>query len=48
MMIEFKKRNLKAQAQVPVTVEYKVEIVGEYFADIVVEDRIITDAHGHL
>jgi GxxExxY protein len=43
MMIEFKKRNLKAQAQVPVTVEYKGEIVGEYFADIVVENRIILE-----
>ena len=43
MMVELKKRNLKAQAQVPVKVEYKGEIVGEYFADIVVEDRIILE-----
>ena len=42
MMIEFKKRNLKAP-QVPVTVEYKGEIVGEYFADIEVENRIILE-----
>jgi GxxExxY protein len=28
---------------VPVKVEYKGEIVGEYFADIVIEDRIILE-----
>ena len=43
MMIELKKRHLKAQAQVPVKVGYKGEIVGEYFADIVIEDRIILE-----
>jgi GxxExxY protein len=43
MVIELKKRNLKAKAQVPVKVEYKGEIVGEYFADIVIEDRIILE-----
>ena len=43
MMIELKKRNFKAQAQLPINVEYKGEIVGEYFADIVVEDQIILE-----
>ena len=43
MMVELKKRHLKAQAQEPIKIEYKGEIVGEYFADIVVENRIILE-----
>ena len=43
MVVELKKRYLKAQAQEPIKVKYKGEIVGEYFADIVVEDRIILE-----
>ena len=43
MMVELKKRHLKAQAQKPIIVEYKGEIVGEYVADIVVEDKIILE-----
>jgi len=39
--VEFHKRGLKAEGQVPITVKYKDEVVGEYFADIVVEDKII-------
>ena len=43
MMVELKERHLKAQAQEPITIEYKDVIVGEYFADIVVEDWIILE-----
>jgi GxxExxY protein len=43
LLIELIKRGLKAKAQVPINVEYKGEIVGEYFADIVVEDRVIIE-----
>ena len=43
MMVELKKRHLKAQAQEPIKIEYKGEIVGEYFADIVVENRVILE-----
>jgi len=42
-MIELKLRGLSARAQVPVSVDYKGEMVGEYFADIVVEDQIIME-----
>ena len=41
--MEFHKRGLKAEAQVPITVKYKGQVVGEYFADIVVEGRIILE-----
>ncbi len=43
MMVELKKRHLKVQAQVPVKVHYKGKIVGDYFADIVVEDQMILE-----
>ena len=43
LLVEFAKRNLKAEAQVPISVEYKGEAVGEYFADIVVEDLVILE-----
>jgi len=43
LLIELIKRGLKAKVQVPINVEYKGEIVGEYFADIVVEDKVIIE-----
>ncbi len=43
LMIELTKRGLKAECQVPIKVEYKGEIVGEYFADIIVEDQVIIE-----
>jgi GxxExxY protein len=38
LMIELKARNLKAENQVPINVEYKSTIVGDYYADIVVDE----------
>lgn len=38
-----KDRGLKAESQVPIKVMYKGKIVGEYFADIVVEEEIIIE-----
>ena len=43
LMIELKSRNLKAQNQVPVKVDYKGKPVGDYYADIVVENLIIIE-----
>jgi len=43
LMVELKQIGLSAKAQVPVSVNYKGEMVGEYFADIVVEDQIILE-----
>jgi GxxExxY protein len=43
LMMELEARGLKAQSQVPITVLYKNTEVGEYFADIVVEDRVILE-----
>jgi GxxExxY protein len=43
LLIELKNSGLKAEAQVPIKVRYKGHEIGEYFADIVVEDRVIIE-----
>jgi GxxExxY protein len=43
MMIELRKLGLTAHRQVPIKVFYEEEIVGEYFADIIVEENIILE-----
>ena len=43
LLIEFNSQRLKAQAQVPIQVHYKGEIVGDYYADLVVEDKVIIE-----
>jgi GxxExxY protein len=43
LLLELKNRGIKANSQVPLVVRYKGQVVGEYFADIVVEDRIILE-----
>ena len=43
LLFELNDRGLRAESQVPITVIYKDKVVGEYFADVVVEDRIILE-----
>ena len=43
LLKELRSKGLKAQAQVPIEVRYKGEIVGDYFADLVVEDKVIIE-----
>ena len=43
LMVEFKLRELNALSQVPISVHFKGVVVGEYFADIVVDDQIILE-----
>jgi len=43
MFIELSALGLKCQRQKPINVYYKNEKVGEYFADIIVEDKIIVE-----
>ena len=43
LLFELRKKGLKAKNQVPIKVEYKKIEVGEYFADIVVEDQVILE-----
>ena len=43
MMIELKKLGLNALRQVPIKVHYDGEIVGDYYADIIVIDKVIIE-----
>ena len=43
LMIELRKAGLKAEAQVPIQVRYEEEVVGEFVADILVENTIIVE-----
>ncbi len=43
MMIELLKRNIPAISQSPIQVVYEDEIVGEYFADILVDEKVIVE-----
>jgi GxxExxY protein len=43
LLIELVQRGLKAESQVPIIVSYKGNEVGEYYADIVVENQVIIE-----
>ena len=43
LMIEFQENNIGALQQYPIPISYKGKSVGEYYADILVEDNIILE-----
>ena len=43
LMVELVDRGVNATSQVPVKVKYKGHVIGEYYADIMVEDRLILE-----
>ena len=43
MMIDFRKSGINVASQSPIEVTYEDEIVGEYFADILVDNKIIVE-----
>lgn len=43
LMFELAEIGLKADKQVPISVKYKGNTVGEYYADIIVEDKVIVE-----
>ena len=43
LMIELKRMGLKASREMPIKVYYRDQIVGEYVADIIVEDKVILE-----
>ncbi len=43
MMIELKKGNINAISQFPIQVLYEGEIIGEYYADIIVNSKVIIE-----
>ncbi len=43
MMIELKKEDIQAVPQSPIKVLYDNEIIGEYYADILIYDKVIIE-----
>jgi GxxExxY protein len=43
MMVEFKKEGVTVVSQSPIRVLYEGETIGEYYADILVEDKVIVE-----
>ena len=43
LVLELKKRGLEAESQAPIKVSYKGDVVGEYYADILVENKVIVE-----
>jgi len=43
LVVELDKRGFSIQSQKPISVKYENQVVGEYFADIVVEDKVIVE-----
>jgi len=43
LLLELRSIGLSAEAQVPIKVRYKGHEIGEYFADIVVENQVIIE-----
>lgn len=43
LLQELKERGLEARSQAPIKVSYKGSVVGEYFADILVEEKVIVE-----
>lgn len=43
LLLELQRQGLSADAQSPVAVRYKGEVVGDYVADIIVEGRVLLE-----
>ena len=43
MIIEFRREGIPAVAQSPIKVSYEDEVIGEYYADILSDDRVIVE-----
>ena len=43
MMIEFKREDILAVSQSPIKVFYDGEVIGEYYADILVDNKVIVE-----
>lgn len=43
MMVMFRREGIKAKQQAPITVYFEEQVVGDYYADILVEDIIILE-----
>ena len=43
LAVELRRRGFRVRQQTPITVYYEGEVVGEFFSDLLVEDRVIVE-----
>lgn len=43
LMIQLKNENIKAEKQFPLKIYFKNQVVGEYYPDIIVDDKVIIE-----
>jgi len=43
LMVLFRRKGIEAKQQAPITVYFEEEVVGNYYADILVEDKVILE-----
>jgi len=43
MMIELRQENIPAIAQAPIKVIYRGEVIGDYYADVLVDNKVIVE-----
>ena len=43
LLLALRQKGMKAEAQVPLKVKFRAQIVGEFYADIIVEDEILLE-----
>ena len=43
LLVELRQKGIKAQGQAPIRVTYKDALVGDYIADILVDDKVIVE-----
>jgi GxxExxY protein len=43
LLIALRQKGLKAENQVPLTVKFRGEVVGEFFVDILVEEKVLVE-----
>lgn len=43
LMVEFRRQGIEAKQQWPISVRYQDEVIGEYYADILVEDKVLVE-----
>ena len=43
LSIELREQDIKVEQQAPIKVNYRDKIVGEYFADLIIEDSVIVE-----
>lgn len=48
MVIELRKMNVSCKTQEPITVYYKDQRIGTYYADLVVEEKVIVELKNML